>query len=101
MQIVFHVGSEALNPAGVIAVGGLRHIFRAVGAPYGNHGPRHLLRHIGRLEGLRARQGEPILTGGTDVAFDNEQVGILCRDVGFIFLDTARQYNAQCTMHHA
>ena len=94
MQIIRYVRREGVHPAGVTAVGLLQRILAAVAPVYGYRCTRHLLWCCITVQRQRARQGELIQSGSTYRAFNDEQFGILCRDISLEFLNTARQRNA-------
>ena len=94
MQIIRYVRREGVHPAGVTAVGLLQRILGAVVPVYGYRCTCHLLWCSITVQRQRARQGELIQSGSTYRAFNDEQFGILCRDISLEFLNTARQRNA-------
>ena len=90
MQIVFDLRIEGVDIARVIPICFLHHVFRAVASTHTDFCSHNHCGGLVRIERLCTRQIELIQSGRTYRAFNNEQVGILCSNVCFIFLNTAR-----------
>ena len=90
MQEIIHLGREGANPASVTTIILLCVEYRAVASANRDFRPPCHQSLVGRIDRLRTRQDELIQFVGTYRAFNNEQVGIACRDVCLIFFNTAR-----------